>query len=38
MTGAYWPRGFEPNYEHYFGLKQGLVARSRKGGAPRCGV
>ncbi len=38
MTGAYWPRGYEPDYEHYFGLKQGLVARSRKGGVPRCGV
>jgi cysteine desulfurase/selenocysteine lyase len=38
VSGAYWPRDYEPDYEHYFGLKQGLVARSRRGGVPRCGV
>ncbi|MEJ2736428.1 MAG: aminotransferase class V-fold PLP-dependent enzyme [Anaerolineae bacterium] len=38
VSGEYWPRGYEPDYAHYFGLKQGLVARSRRGGVPRCGV
>jgi selenocysteine lyase/cysteine desulfurase len=38
MTGAYWLRGYEPDYEHYFGLKQDLVARPKRGGIPRCGV
>ncbi len=38
VSGAYWPRGYEPDYEHYFGLKQGLVARSRRGGMPHCGA
>jgi selenocysteine lyase/cysteine desulfurase len=37
-SGAYWPRGFEPDYEQYFSLRHGLVARSPKHTLPRCGV
>ncbi len=37
-TGGYWPRGYEPNYEQYFTLKPGLMARPREHALPRCGV
>jgi selenocysteine lyase/cysteine desulfurase len=37
-SGAYWPRGYEPNYEPYFTLKPGLMTRPRTHGPSRCGV
>jgi len=37
LSGTYWPRGFEPEYERYFALQPGLSARHRKS-LPRCGV
>jgi hypothetical protein len=37
-TGAYWPRGYEPNYEPYFAIKPGMMARPRVRGVARCGV
>jgi len=37
-TGAYWPRGYEPNYEPYFTVKPGMMARPRVRGVARCGV
>jgi selenocysteine lyase/cysteine desulfurase len=37
-SGAYWPRGYEPDYERYFALKPGLTARSREQMLARCGV
>jgi len=37
-SGAYWPRGYEPDYERYFVLKPGLTARHREQMLPRCGV
>jgi cysteine desulfurase/selenocysteine lyase len=38
MSGAYWPRGYEPDYEQYFAFKCGLRARPREQGALTCGV
>jgi cysteine desulfurase/selenocysteine lyase len=29
VSGAYWPRGYEPNYERYFALQPGLAPRPR---------
>jgi cysteine desulfurase/selenocysteine lyase len=37
-SGAYWPQGYEPNYEQYFVLKPGMTARHREHALPRCGV
>ena len=37
-SGAYWPRGYEPNYEPYLTLKPGMMAKRRAKGASRCGV
>jgi cysteine desulfurase/selenocysteine lyase len=37
LSGAYWPRGFEPEYDRYFALQPGLSPRHRKS-LPRCGV
>jgi selenocysteine lyase/cysteine desulfurase len=37
-SGAYWPRGYEPDYERYFVLKPGLAARQREQMLARCGV
>jgi len=37
-TGAYWPRGYTPDYERYFLLQPGLVAYPRLRRQPRCGV
>jgi selenocysteine lyase/cysteine desulfurase len=37
-SGAYWPRGYEPEYGRYFVLKPGLTARHREHALPRCGV
>jgi selenocysteine lyase/cysteine desulfurase len=37
-SGAYWPRGFEPDYERYFVLKPGLTPRHGERRRSRCGV
>jgi selenocysteine lyase/cysteine desulfurase len=37
-SGAYWPRGYEPDYEQYFVLQPGVTARPRDHRQPRCGV
>ncbi len=37
-SGAYWPRGYEPDYERYFVLQRGLAPRPRDRKMPRCGV
>ncbi|HSJ58911.1 MAG TPA: aminotransferase class V-fold PLP-dependent enzyme [Anaerolineae bacterium] len=37
-SGAYWPRGWAPDYERYFTLQPGLAALPRQAGMPRCGV
>jgi cysteine desulfurase/selenocysteine lyase len=37
-SGAYWPRGYEPDYERYFVLQPGLKAHPRDRSMPRCGV
>jgi cysteine desulfurase/selenocysteine lyase len=37
LSGAYWPRGYELNYERYFALQPRPGGGSRKPGAPRCG-
>jgi selenocysteine lyase/cysteine desulfurase len=37
-SGAYWPRGYEPDYETYFTLQPGLKPQPRRPGMPRCGV
>ncbi len=38
ISGAYWPRGFEPDYEQYFSFECGLQARPRALRQPHCGV
>jgi hypothetical protein len=38
MSGAYWPRGFEPDYAQYFSFECGLRARPRALRQPQCGV
>jgi selenocysteine lyase/cysteine desulfurase len=38
ISGAYWPRGFEPNYDQYFGFQCGLSSRPRAARHPQCGV
>jgi cysteine desulfurase/selenocysteine lyase len=37
-SGAYWPRGYQPDYERYFVLQPGLTPRLRERQVPRCGV
>jgi len=37
-SGAYWPRGFQPDYERYFHLKPGLMIQPHIKGRHRCGV
>jgi cysteine desulfurase/selenocysteine lyase len=37
-SGAYWPRGFDPDYERYFVLKPGLTPCDGERRLPRCGV
>ena len=37
-SGAYWPRGFQPDYERYFTLKPGLMVQPHAKGRHRCGV
>jgi selenocysteine lyase/cysteine desulfurase len=38
VSGAYWARNYEPDYDRYFALKPGLTALPRKAQSPRCGV
>jgi selenocysteine lyase/cysteine desulfurase len=38
LSGAYWPRGHEPDYEQYFVLQPGLKPHAHKVSVPRCGV
>jgi hypothetical protein len=37
-SGAYWPRGYEPDYEPYFGLQPGLRPHPRDQRMSRCGM
>ena len=37
-SGAYWPRGYKPDYERYFVLQPGLTARPRDQKLARCGM
>ncbi len=37
-SGAYRPRGYEPDYERYFALQPGPAHRARRDSVPRCGV
>ncbi len=37
-TGAYWPRGYQPDYEQYFALKPGLSVTSRAHSVLGCGM
>jgi selenocysteine lyase/cysteine desulfurase len=36
ISGAYWPRGFEPEYERYFVLRPGLKIHPQKRRFPGC--
>lgn len=36
-SGAYWPRGYQPDYERYFVLKPGLRAHLRERAMAWCG-
>ena len=38
ISGACWPRGFEPDYEQYFSFQCGLSALPRTERNPHCGV
>jgi cysteine desulfurase/selenocysteine lyase len=38
VSGAYWLRGYEPDYNRYFTLKPGLTTRRQKPTLPRCGM
>ena len=38
VSGAYWPRGFEPDYNQYFYLQPGLRLHREKPAPPRCGM
>jgi selenocysteine lyase/cysteine desulfurase len=38
ISGACWPRGFEPDYAQYFSFECGLAAQSRAPRRPHCGV
>ncbi len=37
-SGAYWPRGYKPDYERYFVLRPGLAARPRDQRLVSCGM
>jgi cysteine desulfurase/selenocysteine lyase len=37
-SGAYWPKGYRPDYEQYFVIQPGLRAHARGREMPRCGV
>jgi selenocysteine lyase/cysteine desulfurase len=38
LSGAYWPQGYEPDYEQYFVLKSGLKPHAHRASMPHCGV
>jgi cysteine desulfurase/selenocysteine lyase len=38
VSGAYWPRGFEPDYNRYFYLQPGLITHRQRSAPPRCGM
>ena len=38
ISGAYWPRGYEPDYDRYFFLPPGLASHSQRPALPRCGM
>jgi cysteine desulfurase/selenocysteine lyase len=38
LSGAYWPRGYEADYEPYFVLQPGLKPHDHKASVPRCGM
>lgn len=38
LTGEYWPRNYEPDYERYFVLQPGVKVAPHKSAVPRCGV
>ena len=38
VSGAYWPRGYEPKYERYFVLRPGLAPRPRDHKVPGLGT
>ncbi len=37
VSGAYWPRGHQPDYERYFVLEPGLMTYRRRPSMPCCG-
>jgi len=37
-SGAYWPRGYTPDYERYFVLQPGMAPRPRGHKVARCGM
>ena len=37
-SGAYWPRGYRPDYEQYFVLQPGVEFDLHRSRLPRCGV
>jgi hypothetical protein len=38
VSGEYWPRGYEPDYNRYFFLGPGLAAHRERPALPRCGM
>jgi hypothetical protein len=38
VSGAYWPRDYQPDYEPYFVLKPGLQAHPRQRRMALCGA
>jgi len=38
VSGACWPRGFEPDYNRYFYLQPGLITHRQRSAPPRCGM
>ena len=38
VSGEYWPRGYEPDYNRYFFLGPGLAAHRERPAMPRCGM
>jgi cysteine desulfurase/selenocysteine lyase len=38
VSGACWPRGYEPDYNQYFYLRPGLSSHRERPAMPRCGM
>jgi cysteine desulfurase/selenocysteine lyase len=38
VSGAYWPRGYKPDYNRYFYLRPGLTSHRERPAMPRCGM